>query len=513
MSVSALLGSLSGLSASIPTAQASAEASDTPFDAVFAQLLGEAMPPSAAAQRAGQMGPIGQQVAEDGQFLPMPGLIDLPETTRALEDVLAKIETALAGVSETDATDEASANALLSPLMASMMPVANDPVAVRDQAMPSAPAVTAQLKTLLADAEVGTVDDLAAVLAPLVKADDAEEQVQAWLAKGAGGEEVRQLFGQARAWLATQSQDLAPALSEAMDELRTGLRGPVAHQGRASGEMPAIMQASRLTEAPVQADVAGQQALLAGQKGDVAPADTDWFEQMVALRARMAGDAAEPALSDAATQTGELPSESWSMTALNAKKQAFKFQPDTLSRLSAESVSLGAESVAEPLGQAMLNPATPATQSASLTLTTPLGHPRWSGELAEQISFMQANQLTSAELKLNPEHLGPVSVRIDWQNEQLAIAFETSHSEVYEAVEAAMPKLRELFQGQTVTDVQLTNTDQAGARSGADSQSSGQQQSRQQAMGQQEVIMAEDMPEPEADDARAILDSDFNLFA
>ena len=81
----------------------------------------------------------------------------------------------------------------------------------------------------------------------------------------------------------------------------------------------------------------------------------------------------------------------------------------------------------------------------SSAITRPLTHPDWSKDLGDQIVWMNNKAIPAAEIKLNPAHLGPISVRIDVNQDQATILFTAQHAEVKEAIEASIPKLREML--------------------------------------------------------------------
>jgi len=58
---------------------------------------------------------------------------------------------------------------------------------------------------------------------------------------------------------------------------------------------------------------------------------------------------------------------------------------------------------------------------------------------------MNNKSISAAEIKLNPAHLGPISVRIDVNQDQATIMFTAQHADVKEAIEASIPKLREML--------------------------------------------------------------------
>lgn len=86
--------------------------------------------------------------------------------------------------------------------------------------------------------------------------------------------------------------------------------------------------------------------------------------------------------------------------------------------------------------------------------------PAWRDELGQKLVWMHKQAVPSAELRLNPEHLGPISVKIDVNNDQATVAFTAQHLAVKEAIEAAIPKLREMLGGQQLTLVDVNVSQQ-----------------------------------------------------
>lgn len=100
------------------------------------------------------------------------------------------------------------------------------------------------------------------------------------------------------------------------------------------------------------------------------------------------------------------------------------------------------------LSQAL--PASASAKTAVSAVTTQLGNPVWNEDLGQKLIWMHKQALPSAELRLNPEHLGPVLVKIDVRQDQASITFTVQHQVVRDAIEAAIPKLREMFSGQQI---------------------------------------------------------------
>ena len=107
---------------------------------------------------------------------------------------------------------------------------------------------------------------------------------------------------------------------------------------------------------------------------------------------------------------------------------------------------------------AALAPPMPPSLPASPVLAqvaAPVGSPDWPQQLGDRVAVLVSQNLTNAQIKLSPAHLGPLEIRIAVSDGQANIAF-TSHSQVTrEALEAAAPKLREMLSGQGFAHVNV----------------------------------------------------------
>ncbi|MBE0437411.1 MAG: hypothetical protein IBX56_16595, partial [Methylomicrobium sp.] len=63
------------------------------------------------------------------------------------------------------------------------------------------------------------------------------------------------------------------------------------------------------------------------------------------------------------------------------------------------------------------------TRIEAPAMSKPMAHPEWGQELGERIVWMNNRAMPFAELRLNPQHLGPISIRIDMNQDQTTIAF------------------------------------------------------------------------------------------
>jgi flagellar hook-length control protein FliK len=90
---------------------------------------------------------------------------------------------------------------------------------------------------------------------------------------------------------------------------------------------------------------------------------------------------------------------------------------------------------------------TAATAAApqDLSLSAQVGQPKWGNDFAQKIVWLSNQQNQVAEIRLNPAHLGPVEVMLNMTSDQATAQFASPHAAVREAIEAALPRLREMM--------------------------------------------------------------------
>ena len=91
-------------------------------------------------------------------------------------------------------------------------------------------------------------------------------------------------------------------------------------------------------------------------------------------------------------------------------------------------------------------------------ITKPLSHPEWNKDLGERIVWMSSKAIPTAEIRLNPPHLGPISVRVDVADDQATVVFTAQHAATRDAIEASIPKLKEMMGAQqlNLADVNIS---------------------------------------------------------
>lgn len=81
-------------------------------------------------------------------------------------------------------------------------------------------------------------------------------------------------------------------------------------------------------------------------------------------------------------------------------------------------------------------------------LHSPVGTQAWADELGTRIMLMTERGQHSASLRLSPEHLGPLEIRIATRDDQVSVWFGAAHADTRAAIEHALPRLREMFEAQ-----------------------------------------------------------------
>jgi flagellar hook-length control protein FliK len=181
-------------------------------------------------------------------------------------------------------------------------------------------------------------------------------------------------------------------------------------------------------------------------------------------------------------------------------------QTEKAGRIDQQGLSLEGEKALPRVGSDMVQPNRVVDNKTDVpAMTKPLSHPEWSKDLGERIVWMNSRAIPSAEIRLNPPHMGPISVRVDVADDQATVVFTAQHSAVRETLEASIPKLREMMGSQHLNLVEA-NVFQGPASDQGRSQA---QNFTQTADGRRQVPMAEsgdaaDEVEQEVANGRAV---------
>ncbi len=90
----------------------------------------------------------------------------------------------------------------------------------------------------------------------------------------------------------------------------------------------------------------------------------------------------------------------------------------------------------------------------------------WSAGLGQRLLMMAESGIEVARLRLNPAHLGPLEIHVNVEDERAQVWFGASHSATRDALEAALPRLREMFAAQGLELTHADVRDHGGQREG-----------------------------------------------
>jgi flagellar hook-length control protein FliK len=88
---------------------------------------------------------------------------------------------------------------------------------------------------------------------------------------------------------------------------------------------------------------------------------------------------------------------------------------------------------------------TPYPAEVRASVATPVGQPGFGQELSERVLVLARAGAHTAQISLEPAGLGPVGVAIQIHGHAATLAFTASHEATRHALEAALPRLREMF--------------------------------------------------------------------
>lgn len=87
--------------------------------------------------------------------------------------------------------------------------------------------------------------------------------------------------------------------------------------------------------------------------------------------------------------------------------------------------------------------------------------PGWTQQVTDKVMWMSAQNLQSAEIKLDPAELGRLDIKVNVGQEHTQITFTSAHAGVRDSLEAQMHRLREMLAQQGMADVDVNVSDQS----------------------------------------------------
>jgi flagellar hook-length control protein FliK len=88
-----------------------------------------------------------------------------------------------------------------------------------------------------------------------------------------------------------------------------------------------------------------------------------------------------------------------------------------------------------------------------------LGQPQWGQAVGERVLWLAAQNISAAEIRLDPPELGPMQVRVSVNQDQVNVSFVSPHPVVRDVLDQQLNRLREMFaeQGLNLGDVDVSD--------------------------------------------------------
>lgn len=256
------------------------------------------------------------------------------------------------------------------------------------------------------------------------------------------------------------------------------------------------MRTAETGDAPVSSPIPTAPSMLSGLS-PVAAAVTS------ATRAA-ATTAATPTAPDAAAlRASEPPSRAWSMMlshqqALAANSAANQSTAGQLPvtpasvELAVAGQESGGEGLMELTGPTSVTLAreaartAPATVSAALSAHVQQEPEAFAQQLGLRLATWAREGISQATLRINPEQLGPIDVRIQLQGQQVSVDFQARHSQTVDLIDSLMPRLAQAFdlQGLRLDDARVSSMNASDSAAFSAGQQGRQESAFQMGQGQ-----------------------------
>ncbi len=81
------------------------------------------------------------------------------------------------------------------------------------------------------------------------------------------------------------------------------------------------------------------------------------------------------------------------------------------------------------------------------SITAHLHDNKWSQQLSDRVLWLARGDMQNAQINITPAHLGPIQISLSLNGEQMTAHFVSANQEVRQALEDALPRLREMLAG------------------------------------------------------------------
>ena len=124
-------------------------------------------------------------------------------------------------------------------------------------------------------------------------------------------------------------------------------------------------------------------------------------------------------------------------------------------------------------------------------IQTPMQSREWGNEVGQRLMMMVSSKLNSAQIQLTPRDMGPIDVKVSVQQDQANVVFTSHAAPTRDALEQALPRLRELMEQNGVAlgdvDVRDQNAQESHDRRGQDHRSGSGSEQEADAVAQTEA--------------------------
>ncbi|KPD20890.1 flagellar hook-length control protein FliK [Idiomarina abyssalis] len=147
------------------------------------------------------------------------------------------------------------------------------------------------------------------------------------------------------------------------------------------------------------------------------------------------------------------------------QSQVFRNNTDALADANAARAIQG-QMVSTTQGTVAANESSQSNTLQALQRPLDLQQTEASQKLQERINIMMSRNIQRADIRLDPPELGSVQIRVNMSGEQASVQFQVQSAQAKDAIETAMPRLREMLeqQGIDLADTQVGEQSKEGER-------------------------------------------------
>jgi flagellar hook-length control protein FliK len=227
------------------------------------------------------------------------------------------------------------------------------------------------------------------------------------------------------------------------------------------------MQAGSASEAAAAAAATANSAKAATGGGDAKKTDEPATGRVAGLdggKRGRGGDAVAPQQLAQATQANAQQAEATALAGASGSHADDGTAAYKATEASVDAAANASALQAAPGNATVQDNAVPATSAA---IAPHVGSSGWDEALSQKVVFLTNAHQSTAELTLNPKDLGPLQVVLQVADNHAHALFVSEHAQVREAVEAALPQLREAMAANGIGLGSTSVSDGFGGRSGA----------------------------------------------